>query len=161
MILNGSCHCKLVTYTVESQTAVPFMRCFCSICRKTGGSGGYGINLGANNDTLEVKGIEHTSVYHAIFKHGIGNKEVRSSAERRFCKHCGSALWLFSPEYPHLVHPYASSVDTELPVPPSHVNIMLDSAPAWAKKIEMNGPSYEEYPPMSLLQWHEEHESLT
>jgi hypothetical protein len=30
------------------------MRCYCSICRKTGGAGGYAINLAAHSKTLQV-----------------------------------------------------------------------------------------------------------
>ena len=47
MRLDGSCHCGKVRFTVESAEPVPFMRCYCSICRKTAGAGGYAINLGA------------------------------------------------------------------------------------------------------------------
>jgi hypothetical protein len=37
MQLKGSCHCAKVKFTVESGEPVPFMRCYCSICRKTAG----------------------------------------------------------------------------------------------------------------------------
>ena len=43
MKLTGSCHCGSVRFTVESAQPVPFMRCYCSICRKTAGGGGYAI----------------------------------------------------------------------------------------------------------------------
>ena len=48
MRLKGSCHCGKVKFTVDSAEPVPFMRCYCSICRKTAGAGGYAINLGAD-----------------------------------------------------------------------------------------------------------------
>ena len=35
MKLEGSCHCGAVRFSVESHEPVPFMRCYCSICRKT------------------------------------------------------------------------------------------------------------------------------
>ena len=35
MKLNGSCHCGAVKFSVESHTPYPYMRCYCSICRKT------------------------------------------------------------------------------------------------------------------------------
>jgi hypothetical protein len=41
------------------------MHCYCSICRKTAGGGGYAINLGALTDTLEVEGEENLSFYQA------------------------------------------------------------------------------------------------
>ena len=49
MQLEGSCHCQAVRFSVESHEPYPFMRCYCSICRKTAGGGGYAINLGATS----------------------------------------------------------------------------------------------------------------
>ncbi|MGI9046838.1 MAG: GFA family protein, partial [Burkholderiales bacterium] len=40
MKLEGSCHCGAVRFRVESAHLYPFMRCYCSICRKTAGAGG-------------------------------------------------------------------------------------------------------------------------
>ncbi len=45
MLLEGSCHCGAVKFSVESYTPYPYMRCYCSICRKTAGGGGYTINI--------------------------------------------------------------------------------------------------------------------
>ncbi|MCP6759931.1 MAG: hypothetical protein NHB32_14465 [Fischerella sp. CENA71] len=36
-----------------------FMRCYCSICRKTAGGGKYAINLAGDNRTLQVESEEH------------------------------------------------------------------------------------------------------
>ena len=41
MKLEGSCHCGAVKFTVVSHTPVPFQYCYCSICRKANGGGGY------------------------------------------------------------------------------------------------------------------------
>ena len=65
MLLEGSCHCGAVRFRVESETPYPYQACYCSICRKTAGGGGYVINLGADANTLEVEGEEHVSVYTA------------------------------------------------------------------------------------------------
>jgi len=45
MKLKGSCHCGAVSFEVESKTPQPFMHCYCTICRKTQGGGGYTINI--------------------------------------------------------------------------------------------------------------------
>ena len=45
MKLEGSCHCRAVKFTVTSHTPYPYMRCYCSICRKTAGGGGFAINI--------------------------------------------------------------------------------------------------------------------
>ena len=46
MHLDGSCHCGAVRFSLESAHPYPYNLCYCSICRKTGGAGGYAINLG-------------------------------------------------------------------------------------------------------------------
>src|SRR5919107_6355871 len=43
--LRGSCHCGAVSFRVDSPTPYPYLACYCSICRKTAGGGGYAINL--------------------------------------------------------------------------------------------------------------------
>src|SRR5690606_14109559 len=106
---------------------VPYLRCYCSICRKTAGGGGYAINLGAKADTMEVTGKRHIRMFHAR----IDGEE--SPAERRFCGRCGSALWLWDPRWPELIHPFASAIDTDLPVPPEQVHIMLGSKANWVR----------------------------
>ena len=90
MLLKASCHCQAVRFSVESREPVPFMRCYCSICRKTAGTGGFAINLGADHATLKVDGIENVSVYRATMQDG-----QPSSGHRHFCKLCGTALWLW------------------------------------------------------------------
>ena len=62
----GGCHCGAVRFSVESHTPYPFMRCYCSICRKTAGTGGFAINLMGANDTFKVKGRRHVGVYQAV-----------------------------------------------------------------------------------------------
>ena len=161
MRLKGSCHCRRVTFLVTSTTYVPFMQCYCGICRKTGGGGGYAINLGADAQTLEVQGREHISVYHARMEEE--GQVTQSPAERHFCSKCGSALWLFDPRWPELLHPVASAIDTPLPRADEIVRIMLDSRAAW-----VNLPEHEAQPPVtyrdfgvypaeSLADWHRRH----
>ncbi len=53
MKLEASCHCQQVRFSVQAYVPVPCMLCYCSICRKTAGGGGYAINLGAWKGTLE------------------------------------------------------------------------------------------------------------
>ena len=58
MKLEGSCHCGAVRFALQSATPQPYMQCYCSICRKTAGGGGYAINLGGDAESLEVEGEE-------------------------------------------------------------------------------------------------------
>lgn len=149
MWLEGSCHCQAVTFGVMARQPYPFNRCYCSVCRKTAGAGGYAINLGADADSLKVRGEEHIHVYRAVID------GAQSPGERRFCKHCASALWVYDPRWPELVHPFASAIDTPLPVPPEHVHLMLGAKPDWVEVAP--GPAdrcFEGYPDESLADWH-------
>jgi hypothetical protein len=156
MHLKGSCHCGAVSFTLDSAHPYPYQRCYCSICRKTQGGGGYAINLGGDARSLTVQGKQNITVYHAKMPAAEGEPAHASRAERHFCKCCGSALWLFSPEWPELIHPFASAIDSELPVPPEHTHLLLDSKASW---VEVQGSSrdlrFEQYPEESIAQWHE------
>jgi len=156
MRLEGSCHCKKVVFSLVSQTPCPFMQCYCSICRKTAGSGGFAINLGGEAKSLQVTGKEHIRVYHARMDDGDGNVTT-SQAERHFCGHCGSALWLWTKQSPELIHPHASAIDTPLPIPPKRVHMMLKYAANWVDRAHSDDQNFEEYPAESLQQWHQRH----
>ena len=152
MRLEGSCHCGAVTFSVDAYAPVPYMRCYCSICRKTAGGGGYAINLGARADTLKVNGKRNITVFHAKID------GVESEVERRFCKRCGSALWVWDPGWPELVHPFASAIDTPLPTAPHHVHILLDSRANWVSAEKRRGDeTFDHYPDRSLEDWHRAH----
>jgi len=149
MKLEGSCHCGGVRFLLESRHPYPFNHCYCSICRKTAGGGGFAINLGAKADSLTVEGEDAIAVFHAV----IDGKE--SPAERRFCSRCGSALWVWDPRWPDLVHPFASAIDTPLPEPPEQVHMMLSAKPAWVRDDSRAGEAcHAEYPEASLEAWH-------
>jgi len=79
-----------------------------------------------------------------------------SDGQRHFCKLCGSALWLWDPNWPDLVHPHASAIDSELPSPPESVHIMLASKAAWVQpQVEPEDRCFDGYPDESLAQWHQ------
>ena len=160
MQLTGSCHCGSVRFTVRAAHPVPFMRCYCSICRKTAGSGGFAVNLGADASTLKVlKGKRQLRVYRALLpaEPSDGLQARHSSAQRNFCSRCGSALWLWDPRWPELVHPHAGAIDTPLPKPPEHVHIMLGGKPDWVAVEGAAGDArFDAYPDVSLARWHEQ-----
>lgn len=151
MLLEGSCHCQAVRFTVQSHEPVPFMRCYCSICRKTAGTGGFAINLGADFSTLQVlQGREQLKVYRATLTDG-----TLSTGHRHFCQLCGTALWLWDPTWPDLVHPHAGAIDTPLPAPLSVTHMMLGSKPDWVEAhVQPNAKHFDEYPDESLAEWH-------
>ena len=155
LLLEGSCRCGSIHFSCASHTPYPYQRCYCSICRKTDGGGGYAINLGADARTLKLEDKKELKrVFHAEIRDDDGSCEL-STAERHFCSGCATALWLFSPEWPDLMHPFASAIDSPLPAPPSSVHLMLRFKPEWV--VPQLGPDdaqFDLYPKQSLEDWH-------
>ncbi len=151
--LEGSCRCGAVRFSLASHTPHPYQLCYCSICRKTAGGGGYAVNLMGDADTLKVTGRRALGIYRAEVDRN-GQCEV-STGRRHFCKKCASALWLYDPTWPELVHPFASAMDTELPRPPEKVHLMLAFKPGWVEpQIGPNDALFDYYPQQSIEDWH-------
>lgn len=152
MKLDGSCHCGAVSFSVEAPHPYPYMLCYCSICRKSAGTGGYAINLGAKADTMSIKGEDRIRTFHAILHDDGGQK---SPGERAFCGECGTALWAYDERWPDLIHPHASAIDTDLPTPPERTHIMLASKAAWVEPDTRDGDkTFDVYPDESIADWH-------
>ena len=156
--LEGSCRCGAVRFACDSHTSAPYQRCYCSICRKTDGGGGYAINLGADMRTLRIDDPgKAIGVFRAEIRQDDGACEL-SNGERSHCTECGTALWLFSPDYPELVHPFASAIDNDLPKPPASTHLMLKFKPGWVEpNIREGDLQFDLYPEQSLEDWHRAH----
>lgn len=156
MLLEGSCHCGAVRFSVRSPHPYPFNLCYCSICRKTAGGGGFAINLSGRSDTLTVEGRDNITVYQARIQDPEDATPRVSEGQRHFCATCGSALWLSDPRWPELVHPFASAVDTPLPVPPERTHLMLDFKADWvALRADPQDKQFPRYPEEAIAEWHE------
>lgn len=156
MLLKGSCHCQAIKFTVKSSNFYPYQLCYCSICRKTQGGGGFAINISAETSSLKVKGSKYLHIYRAKIKNPEDKKAIQSTAERNFCNICGSALWLYSPEWPELVHPFASAIDTLLPKAPEHTHCLTEFKASWVeiKKLKKD-KIFKRYPKESIAEWHD------
>ncbi|MFT5114893.1 MAG: hypothetical protein ACI8P9_004236 [Parasphingorhabdus sp.] len=156
MKLEGSCHCKKVQFSLNSPHPYPYNYCYCSICRKTAGGGGYAINLGADATSLKTSGEEFLSIYQATITDTETGETSVSPAKRHFCSCCGSALWAWDSRWPELIHPFASAIDTPLPVAPEHTHLLLDSKASWVEpNFQANDQQFEKYPSESLAAWHQ------
>jgi hypothetical protein len=156
--LEGSCRCGAVRFSVDSHTPHPYQLCYCSICRKTAGGGGFAINIMGDAKTLSIKGRGAIRIYRAKISDADGDNCETSSGERNFCSKCASALWMFSPQWPDLVHPFASVIDTPLPVPPVRTHLMLKYKPGWVEpEIRKGDLAFQEYPRQSIETWHRRH----
>jgi hypothetical protein len=154
--LAGSCRCGAVLFTVESHTPYPYQLCYCSICRKTAGGGGFAINIMGTAASLRVREEGALGRYHARIRQDDGRCET-SRGERCFCIRCASALWIWDREWPDLVHPFASAIDSELPVPPAKVHLMLRFKASWVvPAIADADQCFAEYPEQSIEGWHRE-----
>ena len=155
MKLAGSCSCGAVKFTFDSHTPQPYMRCYCSICRKTAGGGGYAINIMGDATTLKVRGAKNVATYRARMKEKGSKRGTLSEARRNFCAKCASALWVWDPRWPEWVYPFASAIDTKLPKPSEEVEIMLDYAVAWVEIPKgLRHTHFGEYPKESIADWH-------
>lgn len=162
MLLEGSCHCGAVKFSVGSYTPYPYMRCYCSICRKTAGGGGYTINIMGQANTLKVKGRKSISVYRALVDdEDHPGKKVQSQVRRHFCKTCGSALWIFDSRWPEWIYPFASAIDTPLPKSPERQHIMLNYMAPWiAVPKGKRDVHFKEYPEEAIIDWHKQRDLL-
>jgi hypothetical protein len=130
------------------------MYCYCSICRKTTG-GAFGCNIMGRRDTLRLTGRKHLRRHHAVMREK-GKRPTRSTAERWFCRECGTHLYLLDDRWPDGVWPNAGAIDTPLPVPPERVHILLRDKPEWVE-VCGRGPRFEKYPELSIVDWHARH----
>lgn len=154
MLLEGSCHCGKVRFRCQSQHPEPYQRCYCSICRKAGGSGGFLINIEADANTLEVEGREHMRVYQAMIERD--GERAQSRHERHFCGECGCHLWAFNERWPELLHPVAGAIDTPLPSCGESVHMMMGSKAGWVPVEGKPGDAkFDGYPEESLAAWHD------
>jgi len=152
--LRGSCQCGKVHFSVASETPVPFMLCFCSICRKTGGCA-FGCNIMGIRDTLVVRGRRSLRPYHARVREQ-GKRTYVSEAKRWFCASCGSHLFLTDERWPEGVWPYASAIDTPLPEPKRFVHVMTRFKPSWVPSWMLrHGTSHVRFGGLSIAEWHE------
>ncbi len=149
MRLEGSCRCGAVRFALDSHTPHPYQLCYCSICRKTAGGGGFAINIMGVAESLHVEGRDAVAVYRAEID------GETSTGQRSACRRCATALWLYDESWPDLIHPFASAVDTPLPRPPERVHLMLADKPDWVEAAVGPGDrTFQGYPEQSIEDWH-------
>ena len=103
---------------------------------------------------MTCDGRAYVNTYRAELIDKTGNMK-KSTAERNFCKNCGSALWLWDPTWPELIHPFASAIDTELPNAPEKTHLMVAFKASWVQcVVRQEDKSYEYYPEESIEDWH-------
>ena len=152
--LAGSCRCGAIAFSLASHTLYPYQLCYCSICRKTAAGGGFAVNIMGVADSLAVTGRKTLRIYRAEICNDDGRCET-STGERHFCGRCASALWLSDPQWPELVHPFASAIDGDLPAPPARVHLMLRYKADWVEPvIGPDDQTFQEYPAQSIEAWH-------
>ena len=142
MLLHGSCHCQQVRFQLTSNFYYPYQWCFCEICRKTNGSA-FACNIKARKiDFTLLQGQDVLKSYRAI------------SADRHFCRECGSHLFILDAQWPDDVWPNAAAIDTPLPLCSEQVHIFIRSKVAWYP-ILTKGALYETYPELAIEEFHQ------
>lgn len=69
-------------------------------------------------------------------------------------------LWLWDRQWPELIHPFASAIDSDLPEPDEMVCIMESSKPKWVRWPEGKKTVYKHYGDDSLEGWHKKRGSF-
>jgi len=157
MHLEGSCHCGKVKFSCESKTPYPFNRCYCSICRKVNGGGGYAINIMAETETMKIEGEKHIKVYRSAKNdREIYEEDGLGFSRRNFCGDCGTMLWNYNPKHGQWIYLFASAVDTPLPTPPETRHMMMAHNVSWVKTPD-DEPNFQQYPNESIEDWHKRH----
>ncbi|WWD19529.1 hypothetical protein CI109_103990 [Kwoniella shandongensis] len=163
VLLEGSCHCKAVKYTVESNTPVPYQLCQCSICRKAGGYMG-SVNIMGNTKTLNIiRGKDKIKVYIAALAYDKDDKPTEEGTSKRsFCTECSSMLWNYHDEWPDWIYPFASTIDSPNPLPAipestTLVAIKRDSCPDYIP-VPQGAKAYQDYGPgKGIEDWHKQY----
>jgi len=156
--LEGACYCNAVAFTALTHTPYPYMRCYCSLCRSASGSGGYGINIMAEAESLRVNGEEFLGFHHGRYHDEVTDELKQSPGRRYFCRECGSPLWAADPRWAQWIYPFASAVRTPLPMPPESVHIMLDFKAPWVEvPTGISHLHFGRYPDESIVDWHLRH----
>ncbi len=118
--------------------------------------GGYAINRGGEYATLKVDDREHVRVDRARIRDSDSGEIKRSPVQRNFCALGASALSVWNPRWPQLVHPFASAIDTDLPIPPERTHLMLSSKASWVQLCgKPRDQHFPGYPAESIAGWHE------
>ncbi|TIC91126.1 Non-reducing end alpha-L-arabinofuranosidase BoGH43B [Colletotrichum higginsianum] len=103
-LINGSCLCGAVKYTVAGGYALTVL-CHCNSCRKFTGSS-FGANSLVDRANLTVHDLESKiSVYAAP------TAESGTSLARSFCSACGSSLFVANDAFPNQVAVTSGSMD--------------------------------------------------
>ena len=154
MYLEGSCHCRKVSFSCVSKSPFPFNRCYCSICRKLNGGGGYAVNIMADSQSLKIEGKDAIKVYRsATNDRKIFDQDGLGYSRRSFCGECGSMLWNYNENHSQWIYPFASAIDTTLPLPTEFRHIMVKYRENWID-IPDDEMKFDLYPDEGIEGWH-------
>ena len=154
MQLKGSCHCGSISFQFESLARYPYLYCYCTLCRKTAGGGGYSVNLKGLASSLSIVGKEFLTEYVVPSEDIEKSEHAGKVAKRYFCQKCSSNLWGNNSAWAQWIFPFASAIDTPLPVPPETVHIMLKYSKDWCRPDAQTPNVFEGYPNEGLEDWH-------
>ena len=101
-----------------------------------------------------MRGKKAVGIFRAKIEDEKGHCHTRragAASAKNAARRCGCSIR----EWPELVHPFASAIDTRLPVPPSKVHLMLKFKAPWVKPDFGRGDAkFREYPKLSIEEWH-------
>jgi hypothetical protein len=66
-------------------------------------------------------------------------------------------LWVWDHQWPELIHPFSSAIDTELPVADELVCVRGDSKPKYVRWPEGKKEVHDAFGEESIESWHKKH----
>lgn len=104
------------------------------------------MNILADADSLVVRGDVEPKVY----------EPAAGGLKMSFCPDCATALFIELAGWPQYVYPFASAVDTPLPVPPHRIHIQSAQRVAWSPIVPTaNDDVFETNTEESIVEWHQ------
>jgi len=111
--------------------------------------------LAASQNELRGLGV-NDKLCRALSDPGPDQRDQLAACERWLEQPAHHFLHWDDPRWPELLHPFASAIDTELPVPPERTHLMVGSKAGWVDVAAGAADRvFDEYPEESIADWHQ------
>jgi len=108
----------------------------------------------ADARSIKIEGEDAIKVYRSAKNdRNIYDQDGLGYSRRSFCSECGSMLWNFNENHSQWIYPFASAIDTALPLPTKFRHIMVKYRENWVD-IPEDETTFDKYPDEGIEEWH-------
>ena len=119
---DGSCLCKSVQYSIESDV-VATANCHCNTCKKSTGAAFQTVTVALNKSFKITSGEDNLKTY-----------EISDKAVKHFCGVCGTPIYNAHQDFPGFNMVFIGSVDEPCRLPPK-TNFFCERMLPWINTI--------------------------